>query len=107
MSSTDDPKVRYEEFFRRRSDDPDSVQVVTTSSSPAGTAGRLACLDRGVGAQRGYIIRQDPPPGQAIIDTDRAIEWEVLSSLHETGKVPMPAPLWLDPTGEEPAAQAS
>ena len=53
------------------------------------------------GERRGYIVRQDPPPGQAIIDTDRAVEWEVLSTLHQSGRIPMPAPLWFDPTGEE------
>jgi aminoglycoside phosphotransferase (APT) family kinase protein len=53
------------------------------------------------GRKRGYIVRQDPPPGQAIIDTDRATEWEVLSTLHQTGRIPMPAPLWFDPTGDE------
>ena len=65
---------------------------------PADVAG----VGRGRAASgAGYIVRQDPPPGQAIIDTDRATEWEVLSTLHQSGRIPMPAPLWFDPTGEE------
>ena len=28
--------------------------------------------------RRGYIVRADPPPGHAIIETDRTEEWELL-----------------------------
>ncbi len=102
MSSTDDPKVRYEEFFRRRSKDPDSVRVVDCQLITGGYSRQMSKVwVEESGTKRGYIIRQDPPPGQAIIDTDRATEWEVLSTLHRSGKIPMPAPLWFDPTGEE------
>ncbi len=102
MSSSTDLKVRFEEFFRRRSNDPDSVRVVETQFITGGYSRQMSRVwVEEAGTKRGYIVRQDPPPGQAVLDTDRAIEWEVLSTLHRSGKIPMPAPLWFDPTGEE------
>jgi aminoglycoside phosphotransferase (APT) family kinase protein len=100
--TTIDTRSRMEDFFRRRSDDPDSVKLVDYQLITGGYSRQMSrvWMEDG-GVTRGYIVRQDPPPGQAIIDTDRATEWEVLSTLHETGKIPMPAPLWFDPTGEE------
>ncbi len=102
MSATDDEQQGFEAFFRRRSDTPERVKVVETQLITGGYSRQMTrvWIDDG-GERKAYIVRQDPPPGQAIIDTDRATEWEVLSTLHGTGKVPMPTPLWFDPTGEE------
>ena len=102
MTDTTDARTRLEEFFKRRSDDPDSVRVVDYQLITGGYSRQMSRVwVEESGNRRGYIVRQDPPPGQAIIDTDRATEWEVLSTLHKSGKIPMPAPLWFDPTGEE------
>ena len=49
----------------------------------------------------GYVMRADPPPGQSILDTDRAYEWALLRSLYDTGTVRIPEPLWFDPIGDE------
>ncbi len=102
MTDTTDPQSRLEAFFRRRSDDPESVRVVGYELITGGYSRQMSkvWVEEG-GEKRGYIVRQDPPPGQAIIDTDRATEWEVLSTLHQSGDIPMPAPLWFDATGEE------
>ena len=102
MTDTIDARARLEAFFRRRSDDPASVKVTDYEPITGGYSRQMArvWVEDG-GTRRGYIVRQDPPPGQAIIDTDRATEWDVLSTLHESGKVPMPAPLWFDASGEE------
>lgn len=101
-TDTTDPRARFEAFFRRRSDNPDSVRVVDCQPITGGYSRQMTrvWVEDG-GTRTGYIIRQDPPPGQAIIDTDRATEWKVLTTLYNTGKIPMPAPLWFDPTGEE------
>ncbi len=102
MSSTADPRVLFEAFFRRRSDDPDSVRVVDLQLITGGYSRQMSRVwVEESGTTRGYIVRQDPPPGHAVIDTDRATEWEVLSTLHQSGRIPMPAPLWFDPTGDE------
>jgi len=52
----------------------------------------------GGGATR-YVLRADPPPGQAMTHTDRAQEWELLDALTQTGTVPMPGARWADPQG--------
>ena len=102
MTDTTDLQARFEKFFRRRSDDPESVRVVDVQLITGGYSRQMTRVwVEQNGQKRGYIVRQDPPPGQAIIDTDRATEWEVLSTLYRTGRIPMPAPLWFDPTGEE------
>ena len=102
MTEPIDTRSRMEEFFRRRSDDPDSVKLVDYQLITGGYSRQMSrvWIEDG-GEKRGYIVRQDPPPGQAIIETDRATEWDVLSTLHKSGRIPMPAPLWFDPTGEE------
>ena len=51
--------------------------------------------------RRGYVVRSDPPPGQTIIATDRLREWSTLRALSEAGTIPLPTPLWFDPSGEE------
>ena len=93
---------RLEAFFQRRSDDPDSLKVVDFEVITGGYSRAMSkVFVEDSSGRRGYIIRADPPPGQAIIDTDRATEWAVLSTLYASGQVPMPVPRWFDPTGEE------
>ena len=62
-----------EKFFRRRSDDLDSVKVVDHQLITGGYSRQMSrvWVEEG-GQRRGYIVRQDPPPGEAIIETDRA-----------------------------------
>ena len=101
MTDIADPRTRLTEFFRTRSDDP-GAKVVEFQPITGGYSRQMSRVwVEEHGQRHGYIVRQDPPPGQAIIETDRATEWDVLSTLHATGKIPMPAPRWFDPTGEE------
>ncbi len=51
--------------------------------------------------RRGYVMRADPPPGTSILDTDRTVEWTILSSLCASGSIPIPAARWFDETGDE------
>ncbi len=102
MSVETDARARFEAFFRKRSEHPDSVRITDVQSITGGYSRQMTRVwVEDNGETRGYIVRQDPPPGQAIIDTDRAVEWDVVSGLHSSGKIPMPAPLWFDPNGEE------
>ncbi len=102
MTDTKDPRTRIEEFLRRRSDDPDSLKLVDYVPITGGYSRLMTkVFVEDSSGRRGYIIRSDPPPGQAIIDTDRAEEWQVLSTLYESGQIPMPAPRWFDATGSE------
>jgi aminoglycoside phosphotransferase (APT) family kinase protein len=51
--------------------------------------------------EHAYIVRADPPPGESIVQSDRAAEWSILRAVHGAGSIPMPAPLWFDETGSE------
>ncbi len=52
------------------------------------------------------VLRGDPPPGTALLETDRAAEWELLSFLTAHGGVPMPAARAFDATGEHLGTKA-
>jgi aminoglycoside phosphotransferase (APT) family kinase protein len=102
VSDTTDQVRRLEAFLRRRSDEPDSLRVVRCEAINGGYSRQMTRVwveERDV--RKGYVVRADPPPGQAIIDTDRSHEWAVLTTIHEMGTVVMPAPRWFDPSGEE------
>ena len=64
MTDTIDTQSRLEAFFRRRSDDPDSVKVVDYQLITGGYSRQMSrvWVEDG-GERRGYIVRQDPPPG--------------------------------------------
>jgi len=102
LTDTTDSRARLEEFFRRRSDDPARVKVTGYEVITGGYSRAMArvWVEDATG-HRGYVVRSDPPPGQSIIDTDRAQEWAVLSALYESGCVPLPPPRWFDATGDE------
>jgi len=102
MAEATDPRARVEAFFRSRSDDPGSVQVTSYEVITGGYSRHMARVwVQDSAGRRGYVVRSDPPPGHSILDTDRGEEWALLSSLHGSGRIPMPAPRWFDPTGEE------
>ena len=100
MADTAEHISRLEAFFQRRSDDPDSLKVVDYEVITGGYSRAMSkVFVEDSSGRRGYIIRADPPPGQAIIDTDRATEWSVLSTLYASGQVPMPVPALVRPDG--------
>ena len=93
MSDTTAAQSRLEAFFRKRSDDPGGVRVVGYEPILGGYSRAMARVwVEDSSERRGYVVRADPPPGQAIIDTDRRQEWALLSALHSSGAIPLPAP---------------
>jgi len=102
VTDTTAAQSRLEAFFRKRSDDPGGVRVVGYEPILGGYSRAMARVWVADSSERrGYVVRADPPPGQAIIDTDRRQEWALLSALHSSGAIPLPAPLWFDETGDE------
>ena len=102
MSDTTAAQSRLEAFFRKRSGDPEGVRVVGYEPILGGYSRAMARVwVEDSSGRRGYVVRADPPPGQSIIDTDRSQEWALLSALHGSGAIPLPAPLWFDETGDE------
>jgi aminoglycoside phosphotransferase (APT) family kinase protein len=53
------------------------------------------------GRTQHLVLRGDPPPGKAMMETDRDLEWSLLNTLGATGAVPMPAALHYDGTGDQ------
>lgn len=50
------------------------------------------------GTSESVVLRGDPPPGKSMMETDRDVEWAVLTALD--GKVRMPSARHYDATGE-------
>ena len=98
MTDTTDPTARFEAFFRKRSENPDDVRVVGHELITGGYSRLMTrvWVEEG-GERKGYIVRQDPPPGQAIIETDRATEWDVLSDTAPHGQGPDAGPAVVRP----------
>ena len=95
-----------ETFFRRRSADPQSLRVRYERITGGYSRLMLRVWAQTGDSEHGYIVRADPPPGESIVDSDRADEWALLRALGDAGTIPMPAALWFDPTGEELGAPA-
>ena len=52
------------------------------------------------GSTETLVLRGDPLPGKALMETDRDLEWAVLSALGVSGHVPIPPARYYDATGE-------
>jgi aminoglycoside phosphotransferase (APT) family kinase protein len=102
MLDIDEVRARLDIFLRPRSADPDSFKVAEYEPILGGYSRSMArvWVEDGTG-RHGYIVRSDPPPGSAFIDTDRGDEWALLNALSATGAMPMAEPLWCDLGGEE------
>ena len=46
------------------------------------------------GPEESFVLRGDPPPEMATLETDRALEWRLLADLSEVGDIPMPRARW-------------
>jgi aminoglycoside phosphotransferase (APT) family kinase protein len=100
MTSHDEVRARLGTFFAGKHGRP--VEIVDYEPITGGYSrmmARFAVVD-GVD-RRGYVLRSDPPPEQVVVDTSRAVEWEVVRAVHASGAVSVPEPLWLDATGEQ------
>jgi len=52
------------------------------------------------GTTETFVLRGDPPPGKAMMETSRDLEWALLSALGAADAIPMPAARFYDSTGE-------
>ncbi len=52
------------------------------------------------GTSEALVLRGDPPPGKALIETDRDAEHELLQALTASGAIPIPGVRHYDRTGE-------
>jgi aminoglycoside phosphotransferase (APT) family kinase protein len=102
MTDIADVSSQLEAFFQKRCPGGDSLKVTGYEPITGGYSRAMARVwVEDSDGRRGYIVRADPPPGQAIIETDRTEEWELLSALSSMGTIPLPKPLWFDQQGDE------
>lgn len=102
MRVTTEGAAALEAFLRSVADDVDTVKVL--SMAPIGGGYSRVMMRAEVewshpGERRveTLVLRGDPPPGQAAFETDRDLEWSILSALN--GRVPMPAARYYDAAG--------
>ncbi len=60
---------------------------------------------RHAGGEHVFVLRGDPPADRQLIQTDRAVEWDVLSTVHAHG-VRVSAPKYFDATGDRLGTKA-
>lgn len=83
-----------EGFLRERAGTPVSVtsyELMTGGYSRVMARVECAWAD---GRAETLVLRGDPPAGEALLVTDRDLEWAVLSGLSTLGAFPMPAARW-------------
>lgn len=83
--------------------DPDRTATVDRYEAMVGGYSRLmakAEVTWSDGAQETLVLRGDPPPGKAMMETSRDAEWALLSALTSARSLPMPAARFYDSTGE-------
>ncbi len=96
---------RLAAFLQERRDDVDDVECVSYEPMAGGYSrvmarARVRYRQGDVTLEETVVLRGDPPPGAAMIETDRQREWSVLASLSGRGDVPTPRALHFDATGE-------
>src|SRR5580704_9206745 len=86
-TATDHAKL---EAFLRDGLAAEHVTIQTTAPLGAGYSRLMARVDALVdGEARSFVTRGDPPPGTALVESDRDVEWAVLSALTTAGDAPV------------------
>ena len=89
----------------------ESGQTVTVTSYEAMTGGYSRLMARAEvrwqdGSTETLVLRGDPPPGKAMMETDRDTEWALLSALGQADSIPMPKARYYDSTGTQLGTKA-
>lgn len=107
MRNLNEMPARLEQFLSRRL--PGAAKIVVSDyTTMTGGYSRLmarftATID---GVRHHLVVRGDPPPEQTYIDTDRALEWEVLSVLKKHSTKVAPDVWGFDADGSELGTKA-
>lgn len=75
----------------------DSYEVMTGGYSRVMARAEVRWDD---GTSETLVLRGDPPPSEAMLETDRDAEWQVLRALTALGSIAMPAARYYDATAE-------
>ena len=78
----------------------DDVEVTDLVQMTGGYSLRMFRFEaKGSNGMGRYVLRANPPADEALSNTDRVAEWELLDALTASSKVPMPAARWADLDG--------
>ena len=102
---------RVAAFLELHRDDVDEIDVVAYEPIAGGysrsmATARIRYRSGEVVLEESVVLRGDPPPGHAMIETDRDHEWMVLEALTELGAIPIPAARHYDSTGDHLGTKA-
>jgi aminoglycoside phosphotransferase (APT) family kinase protein len=93
---------RFAEFLARQ----DGARTATVTSYEAMVGGYSRLMARAEvewndGTREVFVLRGDPPPGKAMMETSRDAEWALLSALSAADAIPMPAARFYDAGGDQ------
>lgn len=88
--------------FLSRADGTRSASVVAYEAMIGGYSRSMARAEVlwSDGSRETFVLRGDPPPGKAMMETDRDTEWALLRALGNAKSIRMPAARYYDGTGE-------
>ena len=99
MHDPSEMPARLAAFLAEQDPDLTDIEVTSYEVMTGGYSRLLARAEvRHAGGTTTYVLRGDPPPDKILIHTDRAQEWEVLSTVAEHG-VRTARPRWFDDRG--------
>jgi aminoglycoside phosphotransferase (APT) family kinase protein len=106
MNAGQDIERRLEAFLGGRLNDATTITVSDYQNLIGGYSRIMSTFTATIdGREQRFVSRADGPPGQALFDTDRDAEWELLSALTADGRAPMPRALFYDADGSELGAK--
>ncbi len=111
MHEIDLMPARLAAFLQQHRDDVELIEVTDYEPMAGGYSrsmakARVRYTTDGVTLEESLVLRGDPPPGHALVDTDRAHEWAVLRTLTELGVIPIPQARYYDSTGAQLGTKA-
>jgi aminoglycoside phosphotransferase (APT) family kinase protein len=103
--------ARLAAFLQMHRDDVELIEVIEYEPMSGGYSrsmakARVRYTSDGVALEELVVLRGDPPPGHAMLETDRDHEWAVLRTLTELGVIPIPAARFYDDSGEHLGTKA-
>ncbi|MGU3498734.1 phosphotransferase family protein [Mycobacterium sp. C31M] len=98
--------ARLIRFLTRHDERHASARVVDIRPIGGGYSRQMCRVTLDIGGQPDELVLRSDPVGQAMIDTDRAVEWSVLQALAKVGGVAISVPRWFDEAGEITGAPA-
>jgi aminoglycoside phosphotransferase (APT) family kinase protein len=110
MHNVEEMPARLAAFLAAHEPNAADIEVRSYQTMTGGYSRMLAKAEvsytvHGATREETFVLRGDPPAGRSLIDTDRALEWDVLRTVGAHG-VRVSSPRYFDPTGEHLGTRA-